>query len=538
MKEKISDSSLILEYEYSISLEEYELFNEVAKKLEGNIYDLLNITGFLYYIVLTLGTLMRRIFKEKLFVALDCAFIKKEGDNRCLKFIVLVRKSRDFFFENYLKMTSFYFLKQFKGIPEDYYDKLISSREELYKIALENYNDTKERLVDLLYYFYRKCKLLENFCPILDLLNFVCSRVEDSTFSKDDIIKRDFLVNFDYSVEKKNSIIKIFDFLDKKSTLYSTFQANNLPSPRAQYNLFILLVKYFFSTGLEVLEVGDLLLLPEVFKTRLNRRNKEGQAIGSKSIKNIGIFTNYLSMISNVENLDLFFKKIFNSSISNLNYQFFRTFLKSYNTRLATIIDEENNILAENSNNELLNFDIVVDHICRIIYVLIDKIFLRENPDDASINFIDPRGRYVGKNIALRVLELFVFQEINFSDDIWPEYLISINKNKIIKSLDKYINIDPKYFYSDLDLLKFSTIYNLKSFTDEMFFEEWLIDEIIVPLNRFILKIKKAVKDPANNIEVYEELSNVLLCDITDKGIIKDLKYISKQIAPFWELME
>ena len=79
----------------------------------------------------------------------------------------------------------------------------------------------------------------------------------------------------EYSVEKKNSIIKIFNFLDNKSTLYATFQANNLPSAKSQLNLFLLYMKYYFGSGLEALEVSDLLFIPEIFKTTLNQYNKK-----------------------------------------------------------------------------------------------------------------------------------------------------------------------------------------------------------------------------------------------------------------------
>jgi len=536
-KEIISNTNLIFEYNFYFSDEEYREYEKFSKRDECTLFGMIFPVGVLYYIISALGIIIRKTIQEKIFILLDASVLKNNENNKTLKFLIFVRNSKEKIYNNYLKMVSFYFLKQFKGIPEWYYNKLLEGREKLYKIALEEYNKTKEKLIDLLYYFYKKCKLLQNFSPLLDFLNFVCSRVEDSIFSKIDIINKEFLDNFDYSVKKKNSIINIFNFLDKKSTLYSTFQANNLPSPRAQFNLFLLYMKYYFSSGLEALEVGDILFLPEIFKSALNEYNKSAKnVINANSIKNIEKFLNYFSVLSNIENINLFFKKIFKKDLLNTNYNFFRFFLESFNSKFAMVVDQENLNFSEENKEDPITFDIVVDHICRILYVLIAKIFLREHPNDASENFIDPRGRYIGKNIALRVLELFIFQEINFSDDIWPEFLISINKDKFKKNLKKYIEIPDKFFYTNNELAIFIITYNFRSFLQDRSFEEWLITDIIKPLNTFILKIKNSVKDPSNNIEVYEKLIKYFLEDIEDKKIIKDFKFVCQQIAPFWKI--
>ena len=249
---------------------------------------------------------------------------------------------------------------------------------------------------------------------------------------------------------------------------------------------------------------------------------------------------NFFSTIFNIKNTNLFFEKIFNKNISQMNYRFFRSFLKSFNTRIAAIIEQENKNLLDKPKNQPFTFNVIVDNICRILYNLIDKIFLRPNPDMASKNFIDPRGRYIGKNIALRVLELFIFQEINYSDDIWPEFLVSLNKSKVQRDLEKYVKIPDKYFYSDKDLTQFLTIFNFQSFSNALFFEEWLIKEVIVPLNELILNVKNSVKHSSNKTEIYEKLIEIMLKDIEtkDKGVIQDFKLACQQLALFWETLE
>ncbi|MCK4286525.1 MAG: hypothetical protein KAX18_10005, partial [Candidatus Lokiarchaeota archaeon] len=498
--------------------------------------------GYLFFLIRFLGLVIRRTIQEQTFIMLDAIIVDISEKHTSLNFMIIIKDSKDEIFHSYYNMVLYYFLRPFEGISEEYYNKLLKGRENLYQIALDDYPSAKEKLVNLLYYFYKKCNLLQSFSPLLDFFNFVGARVEDSVFSKIDIIKKEFLANLDdYSTEKKNTLIKFFNFLDKKSTLYSTFQANNLPSQKSQLNLFLLYMKYYFGSGLEALEVGDLLFLPLVFKKSLDKHNKDvDDVIGTNSIKNISNFLNFLYSLSNIEYIDLFFKKIFKKNISHLNYGFFKTFLKSFNSNFVSRINQENEVLSENPENFPYTFDVIVDHICRILYVLIDKIFLRTNPNDASKNFIDPRSRYIGKNIALRVLELFVFQDINYSDDIWPDYVISLNKDQIRKSVSEEFNIiiPESKFYTDEELTQIILTYNIQSFSDQPYFEEWLLYDIIIPLNNLILNIRNSVKDPSNEIEVYEQLSEFFLSDIEDKNIIKDLKFICQELAPFWKIVD
>ncbi len=543
LKENISDTNLILEYNYYLSAEEIELYGEASTRVEGNLFGTLFFTGYVVSLVNVLGTIIKSITNEKILITLDCGIIKEEKNQKYLSFLILVRDNKKEILKNYCKMTLFYFLKQFPGIPDEFYEELLAGREILYNLALKEYGSVREKIADLLFYFYKKCKLLRNICPLLDFLNFVCSRVEDSVFNKIDVIKKDFLDNLDDSSVKKKSLTRIFKFIDKHSTLYSTFFANNLPGLKAQFNLFLLCMKYYFGVGsLEALEVGNILFLPEIFKNVLNQHNKNSiNNINSKSIKDIGEIINYFYKISNIRNLNLFFRIIFNKDVSQVNYKFFRSFLKSFNKRFSDLINIENEILSETKQNESeLTFNVVVDHLSRMLYVLIDKIFLKEKPEDASENFIDPRGRYIGKNIALRVLELFIFQEMNYSDDIWEEILISQYKEKIRRKLGDKVNIPEEYFYNEKDLAKLQTIYNLQSFSKVSYFEEYLMNEIIIPMDNFITKVRDSVKNLSNEIEIYEKLSEIVLKDVNvaDKETIQDLKLTCQQIAKFWKISD
>jgi len=541
IKEKISEKILILEYNYFLTLEVKKYFDKISNSIQEDLLYVFSFpAGYLYLLIRLLGIVIRTTINKKIFILLDGVNVKEEEKGIDLNFMIIIKDSKDAIFNSYYDMVLYYFLKYFKGVPEEFYEKLLKGRENLYQIALEEYPNSKENLVDLLYYFYRKCKLLQSFSPILDFINFVGSRVEDSVFSKIDIIKKGFLANMEYSVEKKNSIIKIFNFLDKKSTLYATFQANNLPSAKSQLNLFLLYMKYYFGSGLEALEVSDILFLPELFKTTLNQYNKRvHNVIDSNSIKNIGKFLNFLSIASNIDDIDLFFQKLFKKNVSQLNYGFFRAFLKSLNSNFFDLMDRENKALCEDPNNTPFNFNIIADHICRILYVLIEKIFIQPTPDEASKNFIDPRSRYIGKNIALRVLELFVFQDVNYSDDVWPDYIISLNKEQLKKDLETYkIEIPDKHFYTMEDLTQIMITYNIQSLSDQIFFEEWLLFEIILPIHNFISMIKDSVNNLSNETEVYEKLIEFFLSNTEGKKNLQDFKFLCHQFARVWKNFE
>ncbi|TFG23199.1 MAG: hypothetical protein EU532_13690 [Promethearchaeota archaeon] len=531
-KEKVSIDNLFLEYRYALSQEEMRNFKEFGQNYGDIINGITSPTGYLYLIVSILGAILRRATKENFYVILDGAVIQEDENRHFLKFLIVIKDSKDSLFEYYYQMFLYYFLKHFKGIPENYYDKLLQGREKLYDLAIQEYPSAKEKLVDLLYYFYKKCNLLQNFSPLLDFFNFVCSRVEDSVFSKYDIIKQEFLINFDYTEAKKKAILRIFEFLDKSSTLYSTFQANNLPSSKSQFNLFLLYLKFYFGSGLDVLESGDLLFLPNKL-----REFKKQYNIDEKIALKVQKFVDHASILSTLNDVSSIINKIFNRHITGINYDFFKTFLRSLNSKLTIILEKENQVIAEDFGDEPFSFKNLVDHICRMLYVLIDKIFIRISPNQASKNFIDPRSRYIGKNIALRVLELFIFQDLNVSDDVWPDYVISMKKEELLRDLEPFkVDIPETYFYNVEDIIRFVVTYNFQSYSDTMLLEEWLINQIILPLNDFITKIQRKIKDPQNRDEIYHILETFFKKDIPsdEEELIEEIEFACKQLIPIW----
>ena len=210
-KEKISEKIIFFEYNYLLNPNEEKKFINISDEFQVEIlYGFSIITGYLYFIVRLLGMVIRNAIQENVFILIDAITIKNGDMNKNLNFLIICKDSKDEIFESYYKMVLYYFLRQIKGIPEEYFERLYEGREKLYEIALNEYSSSKEKLVDLLYYFYKKCNLLQSFSPILDFFNFVGARVEDSVFSKLDVIKKEFLVNLNYSTEKKKLYSQIF----------------------------------------------------------------------------------------------------------------------------------------------------------------------------------------------------------------------------------------------------------------------------------------------------------------------------------------
>ena len=538
-KEKLSSELLLIEYKYYLSPKEAEIFQKHQAKLKDKKHGLFFHIIFLYQILKSLSIIYKDIIQKPFEITLDGAILTQDLDNDFLHFLVIIKSNREQLYDYYYQMILFYFLKQFKGVPDYLIERLDNRKENLFDFALKKYskNEMRENLIELLYFFYKKCILLRSIRPLLDFFNFVCSRVEDSIFSKIEIIKEDYLSNFNFDIEIKNTLMNIFNFLDRSSTLSSTFLANNLPSRKSQLNLFSLYRKYYLEAGLETLESENLLYLPDIFRKKLNHYNssiKNRNMIDSYSIKKINKFLDYLMRITNSENTDIFFQKIFNKTVATLNYEFFKTFLRSLNKKLFILIGQDKN-KELNEAKDHFSFEFLVGHISRMLYVLIDKIFLYKNLNKASTHFIDTRGRYIPKNISLRIYELLMFQDMNFSDDLWPDFLLSMNKESVLKIIKEHnIKIQGKHFYDDDDLTRLLITYNFQSSSQGKFLEEWLLKILIIPCNKFIINIRSSVSDISNKNKIFEKLSQYFSRGIKDKMVIKEINKICQELSTFW----
>ena len=162
--EKISDSNLITECEYYLSPEEGKILNELVMKIGEHQYPFEYYVGYLFFAISCLGLILRTIIQENFFVLLDGAVLKATKKGHILHLMVVVRDDKEEMYKNYLKMSLIYFLKQYPDIPSSFKESLMQGREALYQIALNDYsNQVSERLTELMYYIYKKSKLIQNF---------------------------------------------------------------------------------------------------------------------------------------------------------------------------------------------------------------------------------------------------------------------------------------------------------------------------------------------------------------------------------------
>jgi len=99
------------------------------------------------------------------------------------------------------------------------------------------------------------------------------------------------------------------------------------------------------------------------------------------------------------------------------------------------------------------------------------------------------------------------------------------------------VDIPEDYFYNERELTNFLITYNLQSFSEELFLEEWLLEEIISPLNNFLYKIRDSVKKVEEKA-IEKALTQYFGENISDKQKREDIEFVSQQISLFWNIIK
>ena len=112
-----------------------------------------------------------------------------------------------------------------------------------------------------------------------------------------------------------------------------------------------------------------------------------------------------------------------------------------------------------------------------------------------------------------------------------------MKKDELLKDLEPYkVNIPEKYFYNVEDIIRFVITYNFQTYSDKMLLEEWLIKQIVLPLNDFYLMIREKIKDPTDKAEIIRVLENHFMKDVKfdDAEIKEELEFACSQLVPLW----
>jgi hypothetical protein len=509
------NSDLFLEYHYYLEHDEIIIFQEFKEVF--NIPDEYPriITYTMNLVIMTFSELVKKILKQKYNISMICADFKHDSDRGSyIHFIISCRDLDKIFYKKYLFSLIYHFAEVLPQIDQELLSKLRTQQRKIYKYAFQEYSKGPLNLHTTLLALKKKVKIVGHLTPLLDILNFIASRVEDSIYDTKNLIRQVLHKENLFPANSKvmEDFILIFSFVNEAASLFSTLQSSNRANPQKQYQLFFFYSQHFFGARIE-----DMDTIPSTFFKDILKKSLENAKFDIIEPTEIQVFFNFifhgLELTPNADKaLRIIFLRIFGESINHLNEEFFESYLFSLNQKFHTILQEFN----QNHPNNQLSFEETVNILDIILFNLADTIFLEETPDLAQKHFKDQLSRYTPERIALRVLELKIFKEIPLSDNNWQDYFLSRNRVKVKRIFKNYFEIPENYFFSPERLLKINMIYERGLLKKTPFLEEWLIKRLLTPFYQFQQRVNQNLSEsPSTN-----EIVNVLYQDFS-KGVIE-----------------
>ncbi|QEE17705.2 hypothetical protein DSAG12_03543 [Promethearchaeum syntrophicum] len=528
------ESELFFEYEYMLSQDELSEFRNFKHKFNHPDHHYRIISYIFNLIIMVFGKLIKDLIKNDVQIHMLCAKIKEKESTgeKYLHFLIIVEKPDREFLNAYLHYLIFNFAEILPGIDRKLLKSLNRQKNHIYPIALKEYPKSLKKIPTVLYILQRKVHILKQIIPILDILNFVGSRVEDTKYHTTELVNDIIQEKICDDNENQKDLSKIFDFLNSTASLFSTFQSNNRANISRQYQLFFFYCQHFSLRGLKTIHENSHVFFPDKIAESLL---KHKETLNQKGI-NFNTFSNFLRRgfsLPTDDALDIVFNKIFDKSINELNEAFFEVYLFSLNTKFDLLIEE----IRQKNPNFNYSYEEIIHDIFIIIHNLISKIFIADKPEDVQQYFNDPLSRYTPKNIALRVLELRIFREIPLSDNNWVDYFTSRNKEQVKKTLKPYADIPDSYFFTPERLLKINMIYDRGNLESTNYLEEWII-EIIAKFYKFQINIDENLPNNYTNNELYESFFNEFSKGIMDTQIREKLEEITEFFVEIWENKE
>ncbi len=481
----VIDDEILFEYKYFLTPEEMEDFERFRQKY-NHPEKPQKIISYMFDVLTTaFGILVHRFINAGVYISQACGIVRGPPQKEFIHFLISVRKSRMDVLETYYQAELFRFADNFPSIPAERKKIMAVAVDKLYQLAREEYPLAEHTLAGVLFHFFRRCTTLQFVTPLLDFFTFVGARAEDSKYSFSDILAKDFLPKFNYKPEKNAAITRLFNFLQSASTLFTTFQSNNKPEPRKAFELFLLYCQYYFQRGVEPLqESKEIIYFPEIFKRNFSDAVNAGFVTSDAPTRFLQFILIMYGIVQNPA-APRFIELIFHRSPFAINDNFFESFARELNSHFYGLITNENIQLRD--IGEKLTFNSVMDFLCRFIFEIIKRIFLRKTPDDAVNSFTDSRSRYSGPRIALNVLEAEIFRELPLSDSLWGTYLLSLRKDFVQQFFNKEFNVNPpdSLFFEGHRIMHMDMIYakGLEEGTPPL--SDWLVNGILVPFAQF-----------------------------------------------------
>jgi hypothetical protein len=538
---QVNNSEIFFEYRYLLKERELEEFIQFKKEFNHPDHHYRIISYVYNLIIMVFGKLMKDILKNNFQITMLCAEIRQVEDKVYLYFLIVSRTTDIQFLKVYLRTIIFHFAEILPSINPKFLDHLRNQKNQIYPIAIQDYSKSQENLSKVLFTLKRKAQVLDHCTPFLDILNFICSRVEDSIFDTDVLVKDIINTKITKNPSESKFLYKMFNFLNSKASLFSTFQSNNKANIERQYKLFFAYVLHFCSDGLEMMpKVGkfffDDVLEKKISKIMVSDKYKE---------INYETFFNFLLqglVLPSNKGLGIVFSKIFQNTVYELNESFFESFLFSLNQKLHELIIEEQKklkLIREDDNGESIlryEFNDLMQVVSVILNGLVNKVFIRDSLQDANKNFRDRLTRYTPEKIALRLLELKIFKDIPLSDNNWQDYYLSRNKDYIKKVFRKYYDIPDSYFFTPERLLKINMIYERGILDSSPQLEKWVVDKIIRLFYNFQEKINSQLSPNTNRTELTKIITDYFSQGVIDVDAREQLEDISDFFASIWVL--
>ncbi|GAB4327871.1 MAG: hypothetical protein Kow0069_34900 [Promethearchaeota archaeon] len=501
-------------FEYAYYLDDADLQAFRAYKNQFELPETLGeVVVFTFWVICsTLGRLLHSFLPEnELYLSQICGVLESSKGTPTVQFIVSVRKNpRDTLFL-YCLSTIYHYSLTVVEIPKETRKKLRVHADEIYKLAARTYPEAPKILAGVFYNFRERCLVLGQMTPLLDLLNFVCARVEDSIFDTEELLVKGFLVKFSFSTEKKRSILEIFRFVNQAASLSATFQSNNLAPLAKQRQLFVIYAQYLLQGGLERLTDAEQspLFFPGVFQ-RAFEEMRENEPVPVDVFQAFERFI--LSIFTVMENpaFDALFGAIFGCKVTDLNERFFSSFRRTLNEKLLDLIAQKDIDLKHAGHDESLSFPELVDLICRFTYYLVTTVFLTElSAERSSQNFHDKLTRYRPEGVKLRVLELTMFRELPLSDNTWSDYLRTVFRREI-EPLFEPVKIPSDSFFSSRGLVRLDMVYSQGIVSNFPLLERWLLHEVVLPFGRFLNEVRGELGTSKAGDSLYKRVKQAL----------------------------
>ncbi len=110
---------------------------------------------------------------------------------------------------------------------------------------------------------------------------------------------------------------------------------------------------------------------------------------------------------------------------------------------------------------------------------------------------------------------------------------MSVNKEEVKHLFKKYLEIPEDAFYSDWSLSMIDMVYNQELFHNEKYLEEFLIEDVVIPLNKFFLQFEKKKESIENKDDLLNDLTKIIT---KEKWKKEDTKRIFSNIIALWDL--